>query len=154
MNFEWLVMRREIGFTLIELLVVFSIVAMLVGITPVAFERMRLAADYRDTLRGVMADLRAARQNALATHSEVRFTVNLEQRNYIVQGQSSKVIPEPLVLRVVVAGTEVTHHSAGIRFFPDGGATGGSVEIVRPTGNGARIRVDWLSGRISLEALT
>lgn len=149
-----MIMRREIGFSLIELLVVFSIVAMLVGITPVAFERMRSAADYRDTLRGVMADLRAARQNALATHSEVRFTVDLERRNYSIQGQSSKLIPEPLVLRVVVAGTEATHHLAGIRFFPGGGATGGSVEIVRPAGNGARIRVDWLSGRISLEALS
>ena len=50
-------------------------------------------------------------------------------------------------------GIEVQGQEAAIRFFPDGGATGGSIEVVRPSGTGARIQVDWLSGRITQEAL-
>ena len=44
-------MRRERGFTLIELLVVFAIMALLIGLAPVAFDRMRDSAQYRDTVR-------------------------------------------------------------------------------------------------------
>lgn len=146
-------MRRVRGFTLVELLVVFAILAVLMGLVPIAFDRMRDAASYRDALRGIMTEMRAARQQALVSRTEARFVINLAQRSYRVDGRKAYTIAQPLQVRVTMAGVEATEQEAGIRFFPGGGATGGSVDILRPSGEGARLRVDWLSGRVSQEAV-
>ena len=36
-----------------------------------------------------------------------------------------------------------------IRFYPEGGASGGGVDIRHPAGGGVRITVDWLKGSVS-----
>lgn len=147
-------MRSERGFTLVELLVVFAITALLIGLVPVAFDRMRESAQYRNTLRTMLTDMRSARYRAVSEGTETRFKVNLEQRTYGVDGQPSHEFPEPLQVRVIVANSEMTNgQEGGIRFLPDGGATGGSVDIVRGAGSGVRLRVDWLSGRVTQEPL-
>jgi general secretion pathway protein H len=146
-------MRCNRGFTLVELLVVLAISALLVGLVPMAFDRLRDSANYRDALRGIMTSMRAARQQALVSHVETSFVVDLEHRSYRVDGQQASLIPEPLEIRVTMAGEEANSREGGIRFFPGGGSTGGSVDILRPSGEGARLRVDWLSGRVALETL-
>ena len=39
-----------------------------------------------------------------------------------------------------------------IRFYPEGGSSGGGIDMERPGGTGVRISVDWLVGRVSQEA--
>ena len=56
--------RRVAGFTLIELLVVFALLALIVGLMPIAFNRLHESAQYRDTVRAVLTDLRAARSRS------------------------------------------------------------------------------------------
>ncbi len=142
------------GFTLVELLVVFAIMAMLVAVVPAAFERMREAAQYRDTLRTIQADMRLARREALATGRETQFVVDMGQRIYGVQGGRKHEMPSFLELRAIVGGNESNPSGvATIRFLPRGGATGGSVDVIRASGVGVRLRVDWLSGLVSQEAL-
>ena len=147
-------MRRERGFTLIELLVVFGIMALVIGLAPVAFDRMRDSAQYRDTVRTMLSQMRGARYRAIAEGRETRFFVNLNQRMYGVDGGPSRALPEALQMRATVAGIELTSKGdASIRFLPGGGATGGSIEVLRSSGAGTRLRVDWLSGRVTQEAL-
>lgn len=147
-------MRRERGFTLIELLVVFGIMALVVGLVPVAYERMREASQYRDAVRTMFSHLRSARATALAEGRDVLFIVDLNARVYGVDGVRPTALPLPLQLRVTVADREVAQQGqASIRFLPSGGATGGSIEIMRAPGVGARLRVDWLSGRVTQEAM-
>jgi general secretion pathway protein H len=58
----------------------------------------------------------------------------------------------PLELRAVMAAEETgSDGTLSIRFLPRGGASGGSVDLVRPSGTGVRLRVDWFSGRIEQE---
>ncbi|MEO5671889.1 MAG: type II secretion system protein, partial [Ramlibacter sp.] len=142
-------MRAQRGFTLLELLVVFAIVALLTALVPLAYDRLRESSQYRDAVRGVLSELRQARYRAVAEGREVHFTVNLAEGTYGAEGRPPKPLPQPLRIRTTVADIELqAGQSAGIRFLPSGGATGGTVEILRPGGAGVRLTVDWLSGAV------
>ena len=141
------------GFTLIELLVVLAIGALLIATLPGAFDRLRDTSQYRDTVRAMVLDLRQARQQALAYGQTVRFSVNLSDRQFGIEGQKLKVVPDTLEVKATVGTVEVqaSNPKAAILFLPDGGSSGGTVELVRRGGGGVRIRVDWLSGQITQE---
>lgn len=143
----------QAGFTLVELLVVFAITALLVALAPLAFDRLQETAQYRQAVTRVHSDLRAARYDALAQGRPVSLTLDMRGRTWRINDRASWSIPESLTLRAVVAASELGDGRARIRFFPGGGATGGSIEIVRASGGGVRLRVDWLTGRVSQESL-
>ena len=148
-------LRPARGFTLVELLVVFAVVALMAALVPIAFGRLHESAQYRDTVRAVLADMRAARQMALASGAEARFAVNLPARSFGVVGGATHEVSEPLGLHAVMAAEEQgADGTLAIRFLPRGGASGGSVDILRPSGSGVRLRVDWFSGRVEQEAIT
>ena len=108
----------------------------------------------RDTVRAVLTDLRAARAQAQSSGAEVRFAVNPRARTFGVEGAPVQQVPESLELRAVMAAEEAgADGSLAIRFLPRGGASGGSVDLIRPSGTGVRLRVDWFSGRVEQEAI-
>lgn len=151
---EW-VHAKARGFTLVELLVVFAIGALLTVLVPIAFDKLRESTQYRETLRAMITDLRTARYLAMSEAREVRFTVDFRQRAYGIVGGRMHALPEPLAVKATVASIElVLGEAASILFLPSGGATGGSFEIVRPSGAGTRIDVDWFSGRASQSAFS
>jgi general secretion pathway protein H len=142
--------RRTRGFTLVELLVVIAIGALLTALVPIAFDRLRESAQYRETLRSILTDMRTARSRAMSEGAEIRFKVDLVQRQYGIDGRAMQDLPKAIELKAIVASIELAPGDmAAIRFLPSGGATGGSIDIVRPSGAGVRLSVDWLSGRVS-----
>lgn len=144
--------RRAQGFTLLELLVVFAIAAVLMALVPIAFDRLNEGTQYRNALRTMMGEMRQARQQAVMRGVPVRFEVNLAERTYGVAGGTAHGIPESLQVRAVVASVALQPHQiAAIQFLPSGGATGGSIDLLRASGAGTRMRVDWLSGRVEQE---
>ena len=143
----------ERGFTLIELMVVFAIMALVVAMAPVAYDKLKEGVEYRDTVRTMLTQLRAARFGAVSQGVPVRFTVDLQQRLYGTEA-ARKEIPEGVELRTTVADREFDPgKAASIVFLASGGSTGGSIEILRKSGAGTRLRVDWLSGRVTQEPL-
>ncbi|MEO8118595.1 MAG: GspH/FimT family pseudopilin [Rhodoferax sp.] len=148
--------RPQRGFTLIELLVVLAIGAMLVGLVPSAFDRLHESSQYRDTVRAMVVDLRQARQQALAQGQVVLFRVNLADRQFGIEGQALKAVPTSLEIKTTVGNIALPDNSpqASIAFLPDGGSSGGTIELVRKSGAGVRIRVDWLFGQVTQEPRT
>lgn len=145
---------RQQGFTLVELLVVFAIASLMIALVPAAFDRMRDGAAYRDTVRSMMTQMRDARARALTQRAEVRFVVDLGQRHFGVDGTTPTPLPAALQVRATVAERELASDGrAAIRFLPQGGATGGNIEIARASGAGTRLKVDWLSGQITQERI-
>ncbi len=143
------------GFTLIELIVALAIAALAIAIVPPALQKLRDGMHYRDTVRTVVTELRAARQRALVEGVETRFFVDLVERRYGLDPLALRALPEPLQMQVIVAGIEMSgQRLAAIRFLPQGGATGGSVDVLRPGVGGVRITVDWLSAAVSQTPLT
>ena len=145
--------RHLRGFTLIELLVVMAIGALLVALVPPAFDRLRDVSQYRDTVRAIVVDLRQARQQAIAFGQVVNFRVDLSDRKFGIDGRPFKVLPESLEVKTTVGRNESAdvRQSATIAFMPEGGSSGGTIDLVRQSGAGVRIRVDWLFGQISQE---
>lgn len=144
------------GFTLLELLVVLAIGSLLVALVPPAFDRLREVSQYRDTVRAIMLDLRRARQQAQNSGQVVNFRIDLTGRQFGIEGNPWKALPAALEIRATVGTRGAPDHlaQANIAFLPDGGSSGGTIELVRPSGGGSRLRVDWLFGQITQQART
>jgi general secretion pathway protein H len=148
--------RHRRGFTLIELLVVLAIGSLLVALVPPAFDRLRDVSQYHDTVRAIVVDLRQARQQALAYGQVMVFRVDLSDRQFGIVGRPSKALPTSLEVKTTVGSNELPDNTqrADISFTPEGGSSGGTIELVRRSGAGIRIRVDWLFGQITQEPRT
>ncbi len=141
------------GFTLVELLVVLAVAGLLFGLVPVTYTKVREAAQYRDLLRTTMGDLRLARQLAQTQGQPVAYQVMLDKSQLGISGRPLRQVPQEMKIRTTVGLNQLQQGTAQIVFFPGGGASGGSIEIIRPGGEGARLRVDWFSGQITQEKL-
>lgn len=148
--------RSPSGFTLIELLVVLAIGSLLVALMPTAIDRLRDASQYRDTVRAIVVDLNQAKHQATAFGQIAVFQIDLVDRKFGIVGRPFKTMPPSLEIRATVGSDEVPNQTqlANIAFMPEGGSSGGTIELVRRSGSGARIRVDWLFGQITQSART
>ena len=136
------------GFTLVELLVTLSLLAAMLALTPMAFGKLQEGMEYRATVKTLLASLKGARLEA-ATSGEARvFALDTRDGRYGLLPELKHRIPESLVVRLTVAGTETDEDVGRIRFYPDGSATGGSVYLQRRNGTGVQLQVDWLLGRV------
>jgi general secretion pathway protein H len=138
------------------MLVVLAIGALLVGVAPTAFDRFRDVSQYRDAVRAIVVDLRQARQQALVRKQMVSFQVNVADRQFGIEGLSQKTLPASLELKATVGANAVAdvRQQSVIAFLPDGGSSGGTIELIRRSGGGVRIRVDWLTGQVTQEPST
>jgi general secretion pathway protein H len=148
--------RYRTGFTLIELLVVLAIGSLLVALMPTAIDKLRDASQYRDAVRSILVDLKFARQQASTYGQFAVFQIDLHERKFGIVGKPFKTLPPSLEIKATVGRDDIRNqtHVVSITFMPEGGSSGGTIELLRRSGSGARLRVDWLFGQITQEALT
>jgi general secretion pathway protein H len=141
----------EWGFTLVEMLVVLALMSVLLAVSlpyaRSAGEAQRLDAETRK----LAALLSEARVTALSKGAEAVARFNLDERRAdLVGGMRNVDLPDGFDLKVLTAANEIEGREAGIRFFPEGGSTGGKV-IVSHMGKERVIAINWLTGAVVID---
>ena len=144
--------REENGFTMIELVTVMLILSLAMTLTIIFTGSGGIGNDLKSASRKFVAAARQARLAAVAGNKEIVFEINTKGRTLNADGFPKAVsLPEDIRLSAVTAKSEQTAGGgAGIRFFPDGGSTGGRVTL-EDDDRRISIVVDWLSGRAFVE---
>jgi general secretion pathway protein H len=130
------------GFTLLELLVVLAVLGLLAAMAMPVKPPKASAANAARLLAG---DLARARTQAIARNEEMVVVFDVDARTWQGAGSMGK-LPPHLRLAITAAATE----GAAIRFYPEGGASGGHISVLG--GGRAEIAVDWLTGGVTVDA--
>ncbi len=139
------------GFTLVELLVVLVISSLVLALVGTSISRSIGGAEMRTAARKLAASLRYTRTRAIITKSETVFLVDTEEHNYTAADRPTVDLPEGMNVLLTTARSELTSENVGgIRFFPDGGSTGGSV-VLEANERLYTINVAWLTGEASVK---
>lgn len=141
------------GFTLVEMIVVLMIVALMMALIGTSISRSISGAEMRTAAHKVAASLRYTRTKAILSKSEQVFLLDTESLEYKAADREPVVLPEGMNAELNTARSELTSETAGgIRFFPDGGSTGGNVRL-EANGRVYRVNVAWLTGEASMHRI-
>lgn len=142
--------RLEKGFTLVELMFVMVIVAFMLALVGTSISQSISGAEMRTAARKVSAGLRYTRTKAILSKSEQVFLLDTETRRYTAADREPVELPEGMNVELNTARSELTSETAGgIRFYPDGGSTGGNVRL-EANGRVYQVNVAWLTGEAAL----
>jgi len=144
-------LTQHAGFTLIELLVVVVIMAMTYALASPMVSSGVSGTELKASARQLAAGLRRARSDAVSRRHETILTVDVEGRQFQLSGdQRTYRLPNSIAVKLFTAESELVNGSVGaIRFFPDGGSTGGRI-TVSAHGRQYDVDVNWLTGQVSI----
>lgn len=128
---------------------VLVIAAALMTIAPPLISKALPGAQLKSATRQLAAGLRYARNHALTSDEEAILMLDVETRAFNITGRKRQYhLADDLEVTLETAESEmVSEHKGAIRFFPNGGATGGRISV----SNGKRkfaVDVDWLTGKV------
>ena len=138
------------GFTLFEILIVVTLIAALTLVLMGAMNGGMDGLKLRSNAKKLVAELRHARAQAIATGTVQRFTVVPEQRTWTGAKQHHGEFPKSL--DVVFTGVRQVQAREGegvILFFEDGASTGGRIQL-RVKKAAWNVDVAWLTGEVTL----
>jgi general secretion pathway protein H len=142
---------RQRGFTLVEMMIVLVIVALVMALIGTSLSRSISGAEIRMAARQMATSMRYTRTRAIIDKSEQVFLVDTKEGTYEAPEKEKVKLPEGMKIALVTARSELTSENVGgIRWFPDGGSTGGYVEL-EANGRIRRVNVAWLTGEPSLQ---
>ena len=143
---HWRLVR---GFTLLEMLVAISIAAVVMGLSVPAMQKLYASSQYHGAVNDVVTTLTSARYAAIRSGSGEDVMINPTTKELELGGKV-KSLPASLLIEVL-GSQELNRDGAGvIRFYPDGGSSGGYVNLSQENGASVQVQVDWLLGRVSL----
>ena len=138
--------RQAKGFTLIEIMIVIVIMTGLAVMLAVQIvgrlDNVKIATAGKD----LMAALRYTRGQAMISGEEQALVVDVQKKSYRAADKAEVLLPETMEMEIYT-GEVLSQDTGLIRFFPDGGSTGGKV-AVGANGRKWTVRVGWLTGDI------
>lgn len=142
------------GFTLLEMIAVILVIALVAALSPPLFSSGVSASQHRAAAREVAGMLRLARTEAVAKRIDMGVDFDLEARTVQIPNASNKriaKIPEGIEINLTTTAAETKNEKqASVRFYPDGGATGGRVTL-KVRDRSYLVDIDWLTGRVSID---
>ncbi len=138
------------GFTLLEVLAVLTILALVASISLPQVRAPPPQLRLETTARTLASALRHARTQAIAHNSEVVVIIDSRHRSFRVGSQRTQMDPEVEINMLAATIERNGSDEAGIRFFPDGSASGADIGLTID-GRQARVLVNWLTGITGLE---
>lgn len=139
------------GFTLIELLVVTVIMVMAYALAAPLVSSGVAGTELKASARQLAAGLRKARSEAIARKHETVLTVDVEGRRFQLSGDERQYrLPRDVEVDLFTAQSELVNEKTGaIRFYPDGGSTGGRITVSARDRKYA-VDVNWLTGQVAI----
>ena len=141
------------GFTLLELLVVLVLLGIIAMLVAPGLADSVENAKFKTASRELLAALRVQRSEAIAQGRIITLHFSGDESSYRIDGESVR-LAEGLSV-VYQAATGVASQSVPVTgnndlaFYPDGSSSGALLQLRQ--GEGLRyIRIDWLTGAVSL----
>jgi general secretion pathway protein H len=144
----------EAGFTLIELLAVMSIMAMLFVAVASIYRAPSPRLEVKTAATLIAARMRDLRASAMTVGDERLAIIDVDGRAVrFSDGRTPLQLSRKVALSVTGAESEASSATqAGVRFFPNGSSSGATIQI-QAEGQRYEVRINWLTGRVSLAAL-
>ncbi|MEO7952815.1 MAG: GspH/FimT family pseudopilin [Polaromonas sp.] len=141
----------QAGFTLIELLVVTVIMVMAYSLAGPLVSSGVSSTELKASARQLAAGLRKARSDAVTHRRETVLTVDVDGRRFQLSGDPRIYrLPKDVEVKLFTAQSELVNANTGsIRFFPDGGSTGGRITVAAKQRQYA-VDVNWLTGQVAI----
>ena len=142
--------QKQSGFTLLELIVAFTIATLLVTMSTPMVMRMYDSMVYRGAVKDMVSAIETTRYAAITQGQAIDITIVPTDNAFQVGQGENNYLPKSLKLTIEAAQEMSEIKGAGtIRYYPDGSSSGGSIQILRPSGQGVILHVDWLLGRLT-----
>lgn len=137
------------GFTIIELLVVMVIMALAYTLASPMISSGVSGTELKASARQLAAGLRKARSEAISRRQESSLTIDVEGHQFQLSGDARVYrLPKSVAVKLFTVQSELVSGSAGaIRFFPDGGSTGGRITLSANARN-YDVDINWLTGQV------
>ncbi|MFN3785374.1 MAG: GspH/FimT family pseudopilin [Thiothrix sp.] len=145
---------RSHGFTLLEVLMVLILGGFLVGVVATSLSEGPIL---RKASREVAASLRHARAQAIMRQQPTVWKMHINDKRFWVEGEvgdtgnTARTLHMAITAKINTTSSEVNSaEQGGIRFYPDGSSSGGSVELTHNQQT-YKINVEWVTGRVSVQ---
>lgn len=142
----------ESGFTLIELLAALAIMALAASVVSINTSRGQDRTAASHLAIEIAARARWTRTEAIRSGQDKVLLIDLGAREIVSGGKPLHVSDAIAVDVTVGAGERLSPTVAGIRFFANGMSTGGTIGV-RYSGRAYEVRVNWFTGRVSIQQL-
>jgi len=118
------------GFTLLELIIVLFLIVLILGLSTIFFANTLPSSRLNATAREMSATIRHAKHLALINGEKQTVTINLDSRNYGIEGVAHKNIPSAITIKVIdpLLG-EIRNGEYPIIFSGTGGMEGGTIVL-------------------------
>lgn len=142
---------KAAGFTLLEVLLVLVIGGLLMAVVATSLSEGPVL---RKASREVAASLRHARAQAVVRQQPVVWKMNIQEKTFWIEGGSEdarRTLHQAIEAKINTTSAEVESAAqGGVRFYPDGSSTGGSVELTYNKQT-YKVNVEWVTGRVSIQ---